>query len=108
MNEGSGKSAKLSLLGSSDDCASLGECFPELEVENVVNNADWGMEEEAALWRYPKEGCLEGESVVNSGAGGAVMGTNPRLPCPENRLLELRATFAGEALCVVEVVAFGN
>lgn len=51
MNEGSGKSAKLSLLGSSDDWVSFGDCFPELEVENVVNNADWGIEEEeAAVW----------------------------------------------------------
>ena len=40
---GSGKSAKLSLGGSSPDCWSLGNCFAGLTLGNVVNRAECGM-----------------------------------------------------------------
>ena len=109
MNEGSGKSAKLSLLGSSEDRASFGGFFPRFVVEKVVNKADCGIEDDAAavaVWWYVKEGRLDGESVVNAGGGGAVMETNPSFPRPESKLLEPRIGFVGEALCDVAEVEF--
>jgi len=83
--EGSGKSAKLSLGRSWAIRFSLGEDPSGLMLENVVNRADCGIDDAGA---EDEVGCeppfkgvfLIGESVVNIGGVGAVIGTKPNLP----------------------------
>lgn len=84
--EGSGKSAKLSLGRSLAIRFSLGEDPSGLTLENVVNRADCGIDDDVGA--EDEVGCelafkgvfLVGESVVNIGGVGAVIGTKPNLP----------------------------
>lgn len=83
--EGSGKSAKLSLGRSLAIRFSLGDPSG-LTLENVVNRAVCGIDD--VVGAEDEVGCefafkgvfLVGESVVNMGGVGAVIGTKPNLP----------------------------
>lgn len=84
--EGSGKSAKLSFGRSLAIRFSLGEDPSGLTLENVVNRADCGIDdvvgaEDEVRCEFAFKGVfLVGESVVNMGGVGAVIGTKPNLP----------------------------
>ena len=102
--EGSGKSAKLSLGRSLAIRFSFGEDSPGLMLENVVNRADCGIddvvgaEDDVGCEFAPKGVFLVGESVVNIGGFGAVIGTKPNLPWPECEVPISREVFVGDGL----------
>ena len=71
----------------------------ECTLENVVNRADCaGME----VWwaKVGKAGFLSGESVLNMGGLGAVMGTNPSF-CSEADSCDANPS-VGDGLCVLD------
>jgi hypothetical protein len=98
---GSGKSAKLSLRGSSIGWLSVEEILSGLTLGKVVNKADCGIDEAVMGCGYGLEGVFfVGESVGNDGGTGAVIETKPSFPRPDSETPDPRWAFVGDGLCV--------